>query len=91
MGSTLSGKTPMAVKANAPRVRTKAPILLSRFSWRNVNSPVAKMMARTPVIMRPVLNRTEVAPSWMPRSLRAFSVQLKFGEYAIASSISVNP
>ncbi len=47
-------------------------------------------MARSPVIMSPLLNRTAVTPFWMPRSLRAFSVQLKFGEYTIASNIIVN-
>ncbi len=90
MGSTFSGKTPIAVKAKASRTKTKAPILLNVFSWRNVNSPVAKRMARAPVIMSPLLNRTAVTPSWMPRSLRAFSVQLKLGEYATASNIKVN-
>jgi len=39
--------------------------------------------------MRSALNRMAVIPSWTPRSLRAFCVQLKLGEYAMASSINV--
>ena len=89
MGLTFSGKTPIAVKAKASRTKTNAPILPNRFPWRNMNNPVAKMMVRIPLIMRPALNRMAVTPSWTPRSLNAFSVQLKPGEYAIARSINV--
>lgn len=90
MGLTFSGKTPIAVKATTSRTKTKAPILPNRFSRRTVNNPVAKKMARIPLTMRPVLNRMAVTPFSMPKSLRAFSVQLKLGEYAIGSSINVN-
>lgn len=89
MGLTFSGKTPMAVRAKASRTKTRAPILPKRFPLRNINKPVAKRMARTPPIMRPALNKTAMTPSWTPRSLSAFSVQLKLGEYTITSSSNV--
>jgi hypothetical protein len=47
------------------------------------------MAARIPPRIRPVLKNVDVAPSTMPRSLRALSVQLNCGERVIASDVHV--
>ena len=85
-----SGKVPIAIRAKVARMKIKAPIFQSIFSPRNRKKPVAKIKAKVPPIIRPELNRMAVKPSWTPKSLKAFSVQLKLGEEAIASDMHVN-
>jgi len=72
-------KIPIATRANAARVKMKAPILPNTLLRRKMNNPDANIMAKIPPIMRPELNRTAVTPSTTPKSLRAFPVQLNCG------------
>jgi hypothetical protein len=67
----------------------KAPIL-PKIIFCDTNNPDTKTKARIPTIISPQLNNMGVTPSWTPKSLRAFSVQLNCGEQTIARKINVN-
>ena len=85
-----SGKTPIAKSAMLAKTKVKAPILPAICFFRYTSSPVANMMHNAPLMSNPELKSTDVAPSTMPKSLRALSVQLNSGHVAIAAKMSVN-
>jgi len=89
MGLAFSEKIPIAVKAAASSMNNIAPIFPSVFFSRSPNSPSPNMPVRIPPRMRPVLKRVDVAPSTMPRSLSALSVQLNCGQRSIARNMQM--
>ena len=74
-----SGKTPIAKSATLASTKIKVPILPTVVSFRNTNNPDAKTRPNAPLMSKPELKSVAVAPSTIPRSLRALFVQLNSG------------